>query len=452
MRSLDSLTNLVAQLGTGKSKLAQDGFVSREMNPVELVAMYRSDWLARKIVDIPVFDMLRSWREWQADADTVQAIEDAEDRHQVRDKLSVALRMARLFGGSGVILGADVARPEMPLNINAVGRGGLKYITVVPRDHLQVTQIDRDPASPTFGTPLFYSLSSQTTGSVQIHPSRVLRFIGSDRLDIMTNPDGWGDSTLASIYDAIHHAALTQTGIAELVHEAKVDVIHIPDLNTLASTAQGEAQLAKRFTVANSMKSLNNMLLLGADEVWERKQTSFAGLPDILDRYLQIVSGASDIPHTRLLGMATKGLNNAGEGDLRNYYDMLAAQRQMNLGSNLQRLDDLLVRDALGTVPKDVFAEWHPMWQLSEVEKADIGYKKAQTAQIYINAAIMDEGQLSEGIVNSLIEDGTYPGLTLEAAINAALRSELLTSHTVATAPPANNNSPADPAQQRNRA
>lgn len=411
MKMIDGLINFAAQLGVGKSKMASDQFIFTDISYRELDALYRGDWLGRKIIDTPVFDMFREWRDWKAEGNQITAIEDAEDRHQVRDKLAMAVRMARLWGGSGILIGADVGNPSLPLNLRAIGRGGLKYLTVLSREDLHVSEIDRDPRNVTFGQPLRYTLNSQTDAQIEVHPSRVLRFVGNERLDWRTNVDGWGDSVLLSIYDAIHHAALSQKGIADLIHEAKVDVIKIPDLTDNLSTTAGENKLLKRFAVANQLKSINNMLLLGGGEEWERKQTSFAGLPDILDRYLQIVAGASDIPATRLLGMSAKGLNATGEGDLRNYYDMLAAQRQMTIGANLQKLDDILWRDATGSVPAKVYAEWRPMWQMTPKEKADIAKTKAETTNAYFNMGAFDEQTFAEVVSNQLIEDGTYPGL-----------------------------------------
>lgn len=418
----DTLQNLVANLGTlGKSKAANDSFTLREFQYQELMALYRSDWIGRKVIDAPVFDMFREWRNWQAEDTDIELMEQAEDHHQVRNKLALALRMARLYGGAAIIIGADVANPDQPLRPNAIGKGGLKYLTVVSRLHLHVNQIDRDPSSPTFGTPLFYTLGSQTQGSVQIHPSRVLRFIGSDRLDIDFNVDGWGDSVLMAMYDAIHHAALSQAGIAELIHEAKVDVIKVPNLGMQLGTPEGTKQLTNRFSVANTLKSINNTLLLDAQEEWDRKQTSFTALPDILDRYLQIVSGAADIPATRLLGQAPKGLSATGDSDMRNYYDMVVSMREQAIGPQLAYLDQILWLDAKGSIPQDVYPEWEPLWQLTPSEKATIAFQKAQATNIYATLNIMPEEALRSGVQNQLIEDGTYPGL--EAAIEA-LRSQ----------------------------
>lgn len=414
MRFLDGLQNLVAQLGVGKSKAAVDTFSLRYMTDAELSALYRSDWLGRKIVDAPVFDMLREWRQWNAEDDEIAAMEDAEERWQLQAIIGRALQYARLYGGGAILIGANGSNPEIELKPIEISRGSLKYLTAISRVELQAPEIERDPQSKYFGRPKYFILNAKGSVGVKIHPSRVIYFVGADRLDPLVS-DGWGDSVLAAAYDAIHHAALAQASIAELLHEAKVDVINVPDLDQMLTTPQGEAALVKRFTSANTLKSINNMLLLGKDETWNRKQTSFAGMPDVLDRYMQIVAAAADMPATRLLGMAPKGMNSTGEGDLRNYYDMLAGVRSNILGPNLKILDRIIWLDALGRIPKDAYAEWRPMWQLTPKEQSEIAKSKAETTQIYVNAGVFDENAFRVGIANQLIEDAVYPGL--EAAI-----------------------------------
>lgn len=415
----DTLTNLVANLATGTAKSVHDKFGFRALNDFELESMYRGDWMARKVIDLPVSDMLRPWRSWQADNQQIEVIEDAERRHQIRAKLKQAFEWARLYGGSVMIIGAEVGAPDKPLEMSRIGKGGLKYLRVLPRR--MITPMDRnlDPISPLYGEPAYYTISSAVTGSVEIHPSRVIRFIGKARPDFDTNVECWGDSLLQVVYDALHAAALSHTGIAELIHEAKIDVIKVKNLGAMLSTDDGTKLLLKRFQNASMLKSINNTLLLETDEEHSRTQTSFTGLPDTLMAFMQVVAGAADMPVTRLLGTAPKGLNATGEGDLKNYWDMLDGLRQDELRPKLELLDQILWRDAMGAVPKDAFFTFNPLAQMTASEKADLAKKKAETAQIYAGMGVMPEEALAEGIVNGLIEDETFPGL--EAAIEEAV-------------------------------
>ncbi len=79
-----------------------------------------------------------------------------------------------------------------------------------------------------------------------------------------------------------------------LLHEAKVDVITVPNLSEHLSSAETTEQLSVRFAYAAAMKSINNLLLLGDGESWSRQTVDFAGLPEMARTFLQVAAGAAD--------------------------------------------------------------------------------------------------------------------------------------------------------------
>ena len=178
MQFLDTLQNLVSGLFTAKDKASADTFVFAQLSPMELEAAYRGGGFARKIVDIPPFDMTRAWRNWQAEGPQIEAIEAEEKRLDIRRKVKRAMQLARVWGGAAIIIGYGDADPSQPAP-KTIGRGGIKFLTVVPRRELSTGEIDRDPMSPFYGEPTKYVIASQTSGSVDIHPSRVIRFVGA---------------------------------------------------------------------------------------------------------------------------------------------------------------------------------------------------------------------------------------------------------------------------------
>ena len=219
----DRLVNLVAGLGGERDKQGATQHSFQPLDPGQAAAAYRADWIARKVVDIPAFDMVRAWRDWQAAEAEIEAIEAEERRLALRQKIAAALKWARLYGGSALLLGARQGRADRPLDLAAIGRGGLDYLHVVGRHEIAVGEIDRDPLSPFFGEPSRYQLNGPGA-QVEIHPSRVIRFCGPDAPAVHGPADGWGDSVLQALDDAIKQAGLAAQGIAGLVLEAKVDV------------------------------------------------------------------------------------------------------------------------------------------------------------------------------------------------------------------------------------
>lgn len=407
MNWIDTLQNLVSGLFTAKDKTFSNSFVLFEMSRSEIDYAYRGDWVCRKAIDIIPFDTVREWRHWQATADQITTIEAVERSVTLPARLMNTHSLARLYGGALLYMSVDQGTPDEPLEIERVKKGALKYVLPLHRYRLSSGELEDDVLSPYYQQPRYYEVSG-SKGIVRIHPSRVVRMIGNAAPEPM---DGWGDSLLLSIRDAVQHVSMTAQSIASLVSEAKFDIIHVPDLmETLVSPDQ-TSRLSQRFTLANTMKSINNTLLLDANETFERKDVKFSDLPELLATYLQIASGAVDIPITRFLGQSPAGLNSTGEGDLKNYYDRVASEQKVCIGPLIAPLDEVIIRSALGNRPPEIFYNWAPLWQMDPVQRATMIKSKADATQVYINSGLVDEEVLAQGTINQLIEDGVYPGL-----------------------------------------
>jgi hypothetical protein len=256
-------------------------------------------------------------------------------------------------------------------------------------------------------------------GLTQIHPSRVLELPGNELPDWRLAPlgGGWGDSVLQTVVDTMVSFTGTLSSIAAMVNDGKLDVIKIQDMSLNLTSPGYKDKLLSRFALATQTKSAISALLLDKDEEWQRVQTQYSGLPMILHEFITVVSAAADIPVSRLFGQAMGrgmqgGSTSGGPDDLRNYYDTCVDQQKNEIAPRLGMLDQVMQRSALGTFDENIHYKWNPLWQLSDGDKAAIGYQKAQTTQIYSTLGIVNEDALREGVVNQLIEDGVYPGLS----------------------------------------
>ena len=127
----DSLSNLAASLGAGKDKAAGDGFMLVDLDRGQIEAMVRGDWLARKVVDIVPYDMVREWRAWSGHRADVVRVEAAERRLGLRKAVQRALTLGRLYGGGALIIGtgeSDPAALARPLDPDVLPRGGVTFL------------------------------------------------------------------------------------------------------------------------------------------------------------------------------------------------------------------------------------------------------------------------------------------------------------------------------------
>lgn len=422
--TFDSLQNVMSGMMTDRDKSSADRFFARIIDDAELEAMYRNDWITRKIVDAPAGDMVREWRAWQGDKDAAAAIWDAEQAFGIVEKVRTAKQWQRLFGGAALIIGDGSASPTAPLDVDRVRQGGIRYVYPVSRKRLKVSEINRDLETDNFGNPDFFQLTAGGR-SLQVHHSRVVAFRGLRSPDTDTANDWWGDSVIQSVYDAIRHAARAAGGFSALIDEAIVDKVTTPELNAALTNPDDEKRFIKRYQLAATGKSLFKMLILGEGETWERQQINFTNFEPIMMAFLSIVSGASDIPATRMLGQSPRGLNATGESDLRNYYDMISSRQTSELGPEIRRFDEILKRHAIGPgqagaqgtekESDDLYFTWNSLWSMTPKEKSEVNLNNAKSAQIHSLLGVIDGEVMRKSLESQLIETGVYPGL--EAAL-----------------------------------
>ena len=409
----DSFKNLVANLGTTRDKQTHGGYYLNELSDDTLSAIYRTSWMGRKTVDIPAKDATRKWREWEAEADQISALESEERRLLLPQKVRKALQLSRLYGGSALYFSIEGDDPALPLQLETVKAESLSFVTAMPKTILTPGDVEQDPMAEGYGLPMWYEVIG-VSGSQVIHPSRLALFTGVEKLEVQsTTNDGWGDSILQSAYEAVRNADSTASNTSSLVYEAKVDVLQIPDLANIMANPRTRGLLEDRVQLSALLKSNNGMLVIDGDETYSQKSFTFGGLPEITYQALQAVSGAADIPLTRFLGQSPGGLSSTGESDLKNYYDSVNSMQTLTVSPALANLDEVLIRSTLGSRPDDITYSWSSLWQMSDEQKSKISLEASQTIKNLAETGLFAEDDLSEAAANMLIEHSILPSFEM---------------------------------------
>lgn len=412
----DTLINFLSKLGTkaDKSTAARYAMLN-QLDQSQLEAAYRTDWIARKVVDIPAADSTRAWRGWQADEADIELIEDVEKTFKVQQKVFLAMVKARLYGGSAIIIGTNDGDMMKPLNVDKVGKEGLKFVHVVSRHEITCGDIIQDLMNPDFGKPEYFARTPQgTADEVRIHPSRVCVFKGAELpssiLQVTGADAAWGDSVLQIVDDACKAAGLVLQSSAVMVQEANFDIIKIPGFTAQIATDEYEQRMLKRMAFSNTAKSVVNGLLMDKEDEWQRIAANMTALPDLLRVFLMVASGAADIPATRFLSQSPSGLNATGDSDTRNYYDRISGDQMTVVQPALNPLDECIIRSALGTKPDSIWYDWHPLWQPDEQTKATTDKSRSDSWKIDVDSGMFNPDLLREARAAQHSESGVYPG------------------------------------------
>lgn len=389
-KSSDGLVNVVTGMGGHESKRTHNVWQMAMLGAwQELDAAYQSNWIARKICDIPAEDMTREWRRIKCkDAEAITAVEKSM---MISGAVQTAIVWARLYGGSGMLMITDQDLTK-PLQLNRIKKDSLKRILVLDRWDMSAMKINSwDVLKSNYLLPEFYSVKG---GNLSIHHSHFARFTG-ERLPLryMAQTQGWGDSVLRKCIEDVTDMVAAKNGISELMQEANVDVITRNGLTDELATDQDE-DIIKRYTMFRMMKSAFQMALLDGEEQYDRKTLNLSGVAPIIEQFMTWISGAADIPVTRMFGTSAKGLNATGEGDDKNYNNSIRAQQKSYLEEPLMTLDQVLVRSALGYYPDDYSYIWNPLSLPNDLESAQAQRLRAETHIAYLDANIVQRSQV----------------------------------------------------------
>lgn len=347
----------------------------------EYVNLYETSWEARKIIDIPVDDAMRqpTIREGLSDEDN-KLIDEAWQKYGVERQLRRCMKQERLLGGSAllaIMMLQDGERLDEPLNDANMEKGDLLALNVIDLAKMSRSRTQFDPFSADYDV-----IDSICIDGIDVDASRMVIFDGnalfgrnSQRLmqRMRYNPLGFGESKLAPLWDILMRSLGTQQGAYQLVNTASSIVMSVNGLRQLKAT--DNAAEDKLREIVQQLSIYNAALIDGKDVNIDTKTTSFGSVPELVMTFTQFLAAASDIPIARFMGSGSTGLSNTGEGDSRNYYDMVDSIRNNTRKPAEQRVIDWIGYSTYGYEEwkrrsKDLVLSYEPLWNLDAVQQA----------------------------------------------------------------------------------
>ncbi len=185
---------------------------------------------------------------------------------------------------------------------------------------------------------------------------------------------------------------------AILMQDFAQAVLKINGLADLIATNQDDV-ITRRAQALDMSRSVARMFLIDSEEEFERKATPMTGMPEMLEKFALRLAAAAGMPVTLLMGQAPAGLNATGASDIRFFYDQIAARQTHQLSPKLQYLVRLVMRakdSASGSVEPDNWSiQFNPLWQLTDLEMADVRLKQAQADLIYLQNGCVSPAEIA---------------------------------------------------------
>lgn len=432
MRRMDGWINQYTGVGGSKRTAHTVNRTARLAEEV-IEELYACDGLAARAIDAVPKDALRGGlivKTGDPEVDT--AVRGILDALGVEEALAGAWTWGRAFGGGAVVLGADDGLdPSEPLDFGRVQR--LAWVYDVDKRDLTPQSWETNPASPRFGRPNVYMLTRNGQGgahsTVMVHASRLVIFRGARTTRRRALEDhGWGDSVLQRVYEDLRQARGGYAAVATLLQDASQGVFAIKDLYALMAQDDGAKTFEQRMELMDMSRGVARAILIDAEaERFERVETgALTGLPDILDRFVQMVSAGTEIPVTRLMGTSPAGLNATGESDVRGWYDVVAAEQRRTLKPRAEYIVRAILRSKAGPTggvePEGWSVDFPPLWQPTPSELADLRQKTSATDAAYITAGVLTPEEVA---LNRFRSEGWSPETSVDLdARRAAIEAD----------------------------
>ena len=418
----DGYVNMMNKYGTKQDNSEAYRFEREPIIPdMQLTGLYEGNGLFAKIIDAPAEEALKHGFDLGLKNDEIDTfIEDALDTLEWEEKATTAIKWARLYGGSIIVMLIDDGRGlEEPVDwkhIRSIDELRVYERAVVQPDYQSLYSQDYGGRRAgnrvsKFGRPEFYYVSS-IYGSFLVHESRCLLFRNGVLPEMTTNTTYllWGMPEYIRIQRALRETLTAHGDSVKLLERSVQAIYSMKNLAQLLATDDGENQVLKRLQVIDMARGLLNSIAIDSEgENYDFKVAQFSGVKDVIDATCNMLSALTNIPQTILFGRSPAGMNSTGDSDMENWYSFVERIQKLMLKQNLRNLLDVIFHAgvASGDIEEepDYKLKFAPLWSLSDAEQATVDQTKAQTAQIkaqtaqiYVDMQAIDPQEVRNGL------------------------------------------------------
>lgn len=366
-------------------------------------------------------EITREWIEFTSkqdddtdSADKIKAIEAEFKRLGVRQAVQKAAEHDCLFGRGQLFVGVRGAERNLPLILSpaTVPQGSLE--SVVPVEAVWTTPAAYNALDPV--APDFYRPSSWFMLGREVHASRLLTIITRPLPDILKpafNFAGMSLSQLAEPY--VNNWLRTRQSVADLINNFSITVLSTSMEQILQGDDDG-ADLLARADLFNATRSNKGLMLLDKDrEELTQVNAPLSGLHELQAQSQEHMCSVSRMPAIILTGISPSGLNASSDGEIRVFYDWIAAQQEAYWREPLETILKVVQLSLFGEIDQDIGFEFRPLYQMTPKELAEIREAESRTASAYVTLGALDPSEVRDKLAKD--PESGFAGIDVDAVL-----------------------------------
>lgn len=414
--------------GDGKAGLAMDSALSSYMGAnYNIVSNFIADGLNfkgyadlaammlraefRKPVETIAKEATREWIKFRSidtdededEEEVAEKIRDLEKEFQrlrVRDVVRRQISHGLSFGLGHIWIGIkgrplNSAGQNIPLKINANGlaKGTLDRL-------VNVDPIWTNPNTYNADNPLkenYYRPDNWWVQGVLVHHTRLLTVVPYEVPDILKPAFNFGGLSLTQQIEAyVHNFLRTRQSVSDMASNFATKVLKTDMTGNMQADGCMDYgsidadSVTGRVAAMNTWQSNNGTFVIDKEgEDFDIKTAPLSGLGELQAQSQEFMAGIPGIPLVKLFGIQPQGLNAGSEGEIRVFYDEIAAFQEANVGPTVRAIFNLAQINIWGEIDERLDFEFVHLWQLSEKEAAEVEKIKTDTDAVNVQAGIV---------------------------------------------------------------
>lgn len=344
-------------------------------------------------------------REWikltSGDADggetneKIKMLEAELKRIDLRGAVQRAAEQDCYFGRGQLVIDIKGHRREAPLILDprTVKPGSL--VRVVPVESMWTSPSAYNALDPV--APDFYRPSSWFMLGQQVHASRMLTVVTRPLPDMLKPAFNFGGMSLSQLAEPyVDNWLRTRQSVSDLINNFSITAL-ATSMDQVLTGGDDGTDLFARATLFTQGRSNKGLMLLDKDrEELIQTNTPLGGLHELQAQSQEQMCAVSRLPAIVLTGISPSGLNASSDGEIRTFYDWIAAQQEAHWRHPIETVLKVAQLSLFGEIDETIGFEFVPLYQMSPSEEADIRLKNSQSATAYINAGVLDPSEERE--------------------------------------------------------
>jgi len=381
----------------------------------------------RQPVTVLAEEMTRKWIDIKGEgadkADEAQALNDAQEKFQLRDRFREALELDGVFGVSFIYIdlfmpGSALKTPvwedpeelQKPLTPtpDKIGKGMLRGFKVLDPTWMAPNIYDsNNPLSDTFYKPQVWWVMGR-----QVHSSRLITIISRPVPDLLKPAYNFGGLSLLQLMKPyVDNWLSTRQAVNDLINaftvwvlSTNMDAVLQDDLN-----GTGGAGFEARIDLfANTMNNRGVMAIDKDSEELANIAAPLGSLDKLQAQAQEHMAAPARIPLVKLFGITPSGLNASSDGEIRTFYDSIHGMQQRVIGDGVSLALKIIQLSETGAVDEELTHEFVELWQLDRAGQAAAEKTEADTDAVLIDKGVISPAESRNRIAS---EDGPYSGL-----------------------------------------